>query len=243
MTAVNVIVCPDAVHLVTDGAAVDREGRLATIAMKVIPLPHMLVALAYSGPANFLSAMADLAGSCGASYDDLRDGLAAHTDRISGAAINQHGLAFQVVVAGWSLRSRRPEAFTFNTHGNGAPAYTAAGIELAQVMPGCPDGRIEAEIFPVIEAGGFDIEKVAGDLVEIQRTIPADCALAMGGGGAVSPNVGVWAQLTTVTRNDVRTRIVRRWPQDVIGQPLGRTTIPFNLLSPAQRGFPTARFG
>ena len=72
MTAINVLVMPDAVHVFSDGGHTDQTGRLAYLGAKVFYLPNISGLLAWTGVSEKGRTIAALFD---AEHDVIRDGV------------------------------------------------------------------------------------------------------------------------------------------------------------------------
>lgn len=205
MTAVNVIVRADCVHVITDGAATDSRGRLVHLMQKATPLPHLRSVIAIRGNRALSSCIVDAVSTGGSSFDDIRRNLVpivkAHFMPIAPIWKEQFGpdvLDSEVIVAGWS-ESRGPSAFALATSErnslSGLPPWHPVDIGGAFLSPS--DAKI-AERFARLQLD-FD-DKLAVELIESQRA---------------HRGVGGFVQLTTVNEHSIETRILRRWADEI----------------------------
>lgn len=100
MSAINVFVCDDLVHLITDGAGY-LDGKLNAVVQKACILPHLNAAIAVRGPLDILHQLNVLA-ACFPSIETMerelpRDLPIIFGDRIDESPDHWH---FDLVVAG-----------------------------------------------------------------------------------------------------------------------------------------------
>lgn len=118
MTAINVIVRPDAAIIVTDTRAV-APGKPSFDTAKVMPIPHMHLAVATRGPMDALMRVVGAICVGAKNYDEARDFL--------DQAYGQLGLAgVEIVVAGWG--SKGPAAFVISDVNTGGRAVDIAHV-------------------------------------------------------------------------------------------------------------------
>jgi hypothetical protein len=205
MTALNVFLRKDAVHVLTDGAACDPNGDLVKAVSKVFPLAHTNAVLATRG-VNGLLPLLGFAVDGAPSFDATADILPAKTREILASVSHAQGGTdlgtLDVVLAGIS-ETRGPACLAVFNHSNyGVPASELQELD-GFVSPSNP------ELFATFEANGLDIhgrdfnpEFDGPWIMSKQRDIPGSM-------------VGCFCQLTTVTADEITTRIVRRWPDRV----------------------------
>jgi hypothetical protein len=207
MTALNVVCLADSVHLVSDGAACDGDGRLAALFHKVTPLPHLNLAIGVRGVRAAAIMAVDTISVGATSYDDLRSRVAKILKDYLGPVapawekqLGQDALKFEVVVAGWS-ESRGPAAFVMATSdlndAHGLPAWTPVDVPGAYFSP--------------------SNEQLSADFARIQLSFDDATAVELVRRQRAMDRVGSFVQLTTVRREGIETRILKRWP-DVIGK-------------------------
>ncbi len=207
MTAVNVIVQTDRVHLVTDGAAIDATGKICTLRNKVAVHPHLSAAVAVNGT-NVLHNIVAAVTAEGSTYAEMRSTIV-HRLREAMLPIRDafvrtfgpHVLTGTVAVAGWGERG--PEAYLIAT-GEFTPLlppWTVVDVPGMYYTPS--DSTIESDFADLNVR--FD-DAAAIDLVSRQRTIIAPSL-----GNWSAPIVGGFCQLSTVRRHAIETRILKNW--------------------------------
>lgn len=221
MTAINVVLGRNAVHIISDGAAIDTGGRLAHLMHKVTPVPHLSAAIGVRGVRTTVSVVIDAVTAGATSYDDLHSRI---VDILRGtfeparliweAKFGPHVLRCDVIVAGWSEQHKGPHAFVVATSdanaAAGLPAWTV--VEIAGTLLTPSDSKLAAD-FARLQLEFDDDAAIA--LITRQRAIAApspDNPPAPGPYG-----VGGFAQITTVGAHGIETRILKRWP-DAIGE-------------------------
>lgn len=224
MSALNAILTPEAVHVLTDGAGYGPDGTLTGITSKVAALPHLSAVLAARGKTFALPTIAAALNdrSPPGGFDELQAGMVVEKTRMVleqlpalAAAQNLPEAAvagpFELILAGWSTARQRPELYALHT----VPSehfrpWQLTPVEDGYLTPG--DGAFVNGLVEVIDFGRFDPERDGLRIVEAQRArawpIP---------GGAVAHGVGGFVQLTSVTRDAVTSRILKRW-NDSLGE-------------------------
>lgn len=211
MTALNVFLDRDTAQVFSDGAFVGPDGRLAYVSSKIHVLPHIPAVIAARG-ANFWLTIAAGALERFGSFDELTDNAVerlrtAPREYRSSSIAGRLNEPAEFIIVGWSERDGAMRCFTIR-----AGEWKLVPVTEGMVSPGSP-----AMVAP-LQAEGLDL---TADL----RTISEDQGLALlrqqrlelSDEGGVEPfrYVGCLAQLTTVTRDSVSTRILERWPDRV----------------------------
>lgn len=202
MTALNVIIQADRVHLISDGAGTGADGKFAHLTHKVVPLPHLSAAVGVRGVQALRNASIDVVSACATSFDGLRANLGptlrAAFEPHEAAWLKQFGPEFakaEIVVAGWSER-RGPTGFVLATSdtnaASGLPAWTPVDIPGAYFSPS--NESLSAEFAPL--QLDFD-EARAVELIERQAALRSD--------------VGGFVQISTVRRHAIESRILKNW--------------------------------
>lgn len=131
MTALNCFVAPDAVHLFSDGALYEGPpaAKIAGFAAKVLPLPQFDAVVGVTGKywATLMVAAALSESRC-TSYDAMVDGFSefirryvTHSAAIPGAPSSWG--PFEIVLAGWSESSGKPNARLLTSYQREHPAW------------------------------------------------------------------------------------------------------------------------
>ena len=206
VSAVNIFLFSDRVHVATDGAAAKR-GKFANCTNKCFPLPHLGLVVAARGGLGSVMRVRQMA------------------ERFQTVEAFDAGFAPAMKVA-FGITSRIPipslqiDAFVAGVKNRKAFAYCISSLAHPGTTPltpfeisGCfvtPDFD-EQKFFDLTDGWDKDrlartdrLEEVAIRVLEEQRKDPL-CV------------VGAFAQLTTVTQFGIYTRIIKRWP-DKIGQ-------------------------
>lgn len=224
MTAINTIIQRDAVRIVSDAASYAADGNLVAVAPKVALLPHLNAAIACRGPHISVPLFADLLGAVASTYDDLKAKAPAFIRDLlpmfeASFSQCQFGGDFDVVVAGIS-ETTGPDAWLVCSH----TRYSVEPFSLVQLagltlLPGDPaiHEAVRAAVPHDVEA--FDIERDGLAVLEAQRAHAVEHA-----GGRWLTGVGGFAQVTSITREGISTRVIHRW-YDEVGQPIGAADI------------------
>lgn len=188
----------DAIHIITDAVAYDKDGVVLAMGPKSFAIPHLSAAVAARGDLAALPLVGILANA---------------TDFVSGArnvigAAEKGGLSLQLFVGGF-LPAGAPYAFVAST----SVAYTVDVDGFAGApMPPASD--------PIYELIGRNADQIDPQidglaLIEAQRRHPVDGIFIVGG----------WATLISIYRDRIEERILMRWP-DRVGEkinPLDKT--------------------
>lgn len=215
MSAMNAFLSADAVHVVTDGAAYDPSGKTLGVMQKVAILGHLPAVIATRGSC-LLTQVAGSAASIGCrSFDALVADLGGFCKSIHGTYVayseangaSSNYARSDFLVAGWSEIRQRLETYAVsNAEGGEFEAWKPCLFTGADylISPDSDDLNwqgIEAEIGDFAKCP----EVAAVRLLDAQQrlTVP----------GHESPPVGAFVQLTTVTRDGIGTKILKRWPE------------------------------
>jgi hypothetical protein len=225
MSAINVIRQTHQVHVLTDGAAYDPDGRLVMVGPKISIVPHLSCALAFRGPAATRCLLTEVLAHGAASYDGLRDTIAEML-RESAAIYAplfdgcQLGPDFEVVVAGWS-ETKGADCYILPTHDRYGEAFSPVAIEGVTCLPSDEILQPEIEALLVgLVADDVDPEVQGLAIMEMQRAHPVVHLVDQLGDLTPRRSVGGFAQLTTIRPDGITSKILRRWP-DVVGERLG----------------------
>jgi hypothetical protein len=223
MTALNTVQHADAMHVLTDGARYDIDGRFVGFSPKVWSLPHINAVVSSRGPRIFLPAIVEMLGCVGTSFDDLKEKIVPFLRKswdtlLDHADFHDFGPDADVVVAGLS-ETRGPEAYLITSHENyGRPSWLITDMEGLSIAPG--NEEIHAEVLklfpPGTQASEIDPVRDGIRLMEIQRNAIVPVA---GAAGRELRTVGGFIQLTSVTADGISSRIIHRW-NDRVGERL-----------------------
>ena len=193
-----------------DGAAIDANGRLVGRIQKTHSFPEKRLAVGVTGTPNLLN-LAVGAILAVSSYDEF---LANAGQRISDQVIpheqifGRRELLGTVGIIGWS-ESHGPHAYLVATHTliDWLPQFTP--VEVPGMFYTPSDARLDAD-FADLNESLDDAKAVA--LVTRQRSIIAPSV-----GNWSTPIVGCHVSLTTITKDGIENRILKRWRKDKIG--------------------------
>ncbi|MGY4370746.1 hypothetical protein ACVW1A_006811 [Bradyrhizobium sp. LB1.3] len=222
MSASNLVVGSDGSHLISDGLVWNTADQTITaICNKAILLPQFKAAatvraeqfVVFQAVSLALSTMTasgfdEFKGAIGPTLMELNDRMAA-----MGAAS-----PFEVSVAGIS-EQHGPSGFRITTlQAGGEHLESWRVIDMPRGFNPCPCNTEadEQEIRVALAAAPRNLESHAIAALKTQRDIASrDFAE-----GRTPCWVGGFAQLTTITTNGISTRIIHRWPNDVVGAKL-----------------------
>ncbi|MFK4538023.1 hypothetical protein ABIA00_006206 [Bradyrhizobium ottawaense] len=239
MSAANVIVASDSVHLVSDALVWNTTDQTITaICPKVVMLPHLRCAATIRAEhfIVFQSVSLALSTMAAANFDDFKRAIGKVLQELDGK-LTEMGLCspFEVSVAGVSEEGG-PSGFRITTLTRSSGSNQLAPWQVVEMPPGfnpcpCASDADEQEIRSALAAAPATLEKHAIAALAAQRRI----AVRDHAAGRTPCWVGGFAQLTTVMRDLTATRIIYRWSDDVVGKHLGRG-IAFNQrgLSPTK---------
>jgi len=203
VTALCVVCKQDHVTLITDGACVEAGGRLAMVAPKVFLLPHLSAALAIVGPTALIPKLGAMF-SIPETFDDLLAEAPAMA-RVAYDALGDmkdfgdEARDFELSLVGFSETRNRAESYLIRGHERDRlPSWELSVADNIIVTP-LPLHYEWPEAFDPLTDGLV--------LIEAQRRVI----------GPLGHVIGGFAQVTTITRASIETKIIRRWP-DVVGE-------------------------
>jgi hypothetical protein len=216
MTAINLIVQEQAVHLLTDAAFYDPEGVVLYIASKTVMMPALRLAIACSGRAE-TKQIADRLRGLSSQREMLQQlPLIAGVIRADNLALRPdmpEAIELQLFVAMWDERENRPVGLALSTdRAYFGDAYT-------------PGVLVEVE---QLFAPAVDLQSALGRRADPRRRFsfdPVQDGLRLIEGQRASKSamiedrwwIGGRAELITVDHEGVRTEILREWPDEVGG--------------------------
>jgi hypothetical protein len=229
MSAINIICQPRhrLCHVVTDGAAYARDGVVTHISPKVLPVPAWPGVIGGRGRVRDLNFAAWEMSGMFATFDEAVDGIEWAFESV----VNIRSLSddLELVLCGWSHARQCPEAYVIlasdTVHGiteeelaaiksNGRWSNEQCAFKL-QRLPNNVSGP-PADDVPLLDEQGSPEHAVAWLRVVIERqrhmTVDVD--------GQTQFNVGGYAQLTTIAPEGISARILARWDEDRIGEPI-----------------------
>lgn len=211
MTATNVILTQDAAHLITDGLFTDASGEVKSLGSKCHAFPHIGAAIAVRGPVGMGTAIADSISQIGDNFDAVKEFLGSKLKenfsrpdaRALAGVYGPEWNVLDIVVAGWSQKLNRPDAFFIVTHEKhpGIPAWQTIDTGSHMIAPTRQEllAEFEPKITALIakDAPPILLDSLAADLVDCQSKIES--------------NVGGFAQVTSVSENSISSRVVARY--------------------------------
>lgn len=215
MTAINAWAGKDSATVYTDGSWIADDGRLAWIAPKVVPLPHMTAAMVVRGNSQTIHALNSYLPALLTSFDQaVREAGPMMLDppKDLRAAMGPESFGgWQIMLLGYSEHiASFTGVFMQGTVENGERGWKVEPF-MRLVSPLSPD--LASHVEPMQSDPGA-IE--AGGIMDRQRRI-----LNTDPAGVPGYVVGGFCQRTHITREGITTAIVRRWG-DAIGEPINR---------------------
>lgn len=214
MSAIDIIVQSNAVHLISDGACIGQDGIIHFIAGKVLPLPHLNAVIAHRGPSMAGAMIAPVLGSCGTTYDEVK----ANAARTCQAAVEQiapllaaapMATSIDFVIAGWS-ESTGPDAYALTSDGKfGEAPWSLLQLSGLCSLPGDSDVVASLSLPAGATADDLDPERDGWTMLQAKRAKREKYF------------VGCFGQLTSIHKGHIVTKIIGTWPEDVFGTRLG----------------------
>ena len=212
MSAINVIKQKAAVHVITDGASWYQDRSFGPAAGKAWQLPHLNAVVAVQAGSRLTALMVvDTLNMAGRTYDELKSNA---LEAIQTALVWRDQVALgpeplkvlRIVIAGWS-ETKGPDGFivvrnetgVFETGEVVTTAHTPANQKIVAAIRDAivPNAPRHDDLVP---------ERDGLAMIEVQRRIIDDRSAV--------PLAGAFAQLTSVTREGITTRILKTWPED-----------------------------
>lgn len=220
MTALTVFRHSDAVHIVSDGTMQGMSGAAIGSVSKVWPIPHLSAAVAMRGGPIMLPVMS-FALQTAATFDDLRNEVAALARRVFDewrVVLEQSPFSadFDLAVAGISERDGPASYLVCNHNRYGVKPWTVVDLGPCALLPGGP--AVMDEFWKAYPAGtssqALDPERDGLRILEMQQRHELEAAFEMVDGTPLPMRIGGFAQLTTVRRDAITTKIIHRWPDE-----------------------------
>lgn len=204
MSAINVLIQTDRVHLYSDGAIYQPDGQLSGIGPKVRLLPHINAAMAMRGSFLGLAPIAEEL-SVAPSFDRLKEGIVDCLKKCAvayGHLISQcsAGPDFEVVIAGIS-ETTGPSAYLVPSHAHYGAPWSIVDLEGLSATP--TSDVVHQRICELAAGRSADqLDPVADGVTIMEAQRKAKDGAFVGG----------FAQLTTIDADGVHSRVIHRWP-------------------------------
>lgn len=218
MTSLNAFVLPEAVHIITDGAIYSGNIIHPVEAQKVAILGNLPAVIGVRGALTILPSIIASVSQNVNSFDELLSTLPDLFKAVcnkywdyAGQQGDRNERRAHFVIAGWSAERNQLEAYTLASEDMpGMPAWKLTYIDGVLVGPADADffnrlGELRPEEL-IDDTEGFAIR-----LTQLQRESRfknIETGLPTVGGDFAA---GRFVQLTTLTRDGISTRIVKRW--------------------------------
>lgn len=212
MTSINISLDAAAGYIVSDGLGYDAHRGGATCCItKVIALPHLRAAVATRGSALLpqmmfggLNALPSFE-ACIAGLPVLFADLMSRLGSVGIPLGPEHGTS-EVFLVGWREDGARPECWFVHAGGQAGEPFRAASIDgITSDVTGGSD-RLQALAAsardPYDPNPIYHPERDGPELIEGVRALSGE-------------RMGGFCQLTTVARDEISMRILRRWPEHV----------------------------
>ena len=217
MTAINVVVAPEAIYIFTDGVGVGPDGIILGFQNKVHIFPHLNACMAIRGTFGHSRRIGlALAEAC-ESFDTLVE-LAPHLAVEATANIESpHGRGFDLVLGGWSESRRAMEVYQMSYAGEPQEADWT-GVRITSLLTPYDDqiekrlrtaGIAPGKAMPPIREFGLRVTGAQRAVASATRT------------GETLRTVGGFCQMTVVRRDGISVKVIKQWPEDRIGGQIG----------------------
>jgi hypothetical protein len=224
LTAINVLPLRDDVaYLFSDGASYDLEGKLLSVGNKTHILSSLSAAMLFSGRAIVSSYIVHHLQHQARDFDHLMEIMPDRLEEMVDHLTELFGVdaspaakgapqGFRAFVAGFSERRRRTVAFSISSVEDdaGREPYAIHEAPGGFQSPGVSDEQCMLGFGGPPTVTPENIEDVALTMLELQRQkpFPDDGRFMIGG----------LAELVTVRRDSIQTKILKRWDEDLIGE-------------------------
>jgi hypothetical protein len=257
MTAINFVRRRDGLHFITDGASYLLDGTLVAIGSKVHVLEHLPAVIAIRGPTIAGPILSGVFRERYATFDALVDDVEELLPDLYERSLHLFADAqteLEVYIGGWSEARRRYEVYSINTYDQSerlaeyadeigietkfAPPFKLLHVDTEVFIAPClPEGAIERGFGekPFSSVDAIPIDAFARTILELQR----ERKLALFPDMPAAHYVGGFAEVTTVTRDRVESRVIHRWDDDVVGELIEPE--PIDWAEVAGRAFGTVR--
>ncbi len=231
MTAVNCVCQPqhNCLDIVTDAASYTPAGVLVGVGTKVFTEPNWPGAIAGRGTAIAVPLLGAALSLSFATFDAMIEKI----EEVLPGMVSYYGIEghAELIIAGFSVARGGPEAYVIETSDAQPVGIDAAAAHQAKANGFLPD-QFKLQRLPNIVVGpppandiiikanftGFTIEDdpafvVAGlaKMIEMQRQSKFRDGVCW---------IGGHAQIITINADGVHQRILQRWPEDQIGEPM-----------------------
>lgn len=234
MTAVNIVLADDAVHIVTDGLSLGRlpDGSAVPVALnKVWLFPQIGCAIAVRGQIQHGVSLVGLVPYLGNSFDEVRRRIGVVVPamwegfkqgwRATGLTEAQAHYA-EIFVAG--ISSEGPAAFAFITHGFYKDVPRMTRKDLYDHLTMAPlDFALHDQCRTMARnlSSDDDLDRLAVMMIDGQRTARTTTVYDADHSAPSAPGadqIGGFVQVTTVRASGIATRVVHHWPDEVGNQ-------------------------
>jgi hypothetical protein len=224
MSAISAITDSNAAYLLVDGLAYDNGEVINVCAEKSFPITGMRAAVAATGDVKTAYFFKVAIENEFSRFDDVvaaGSEFFVHAFKAFAHRFCGGNAVSNVALIGWSESENRPFAFGVDlVEGSGQWISSRASNSSIGVLQELPILAVPSPSLEEIKAAQYPLG-IAGDhvrpedkllhLMEIQRRIPMDDGKIYVGGQAV---------LTTVNADGVTQRVLHRWEEDKVGEPI-----------------------
>jgi hypothetical protein len=203
MSALIAYVSGASAHIITDGAATTRSGWLGGVSPKVLPIPHLGIAVAGRGSLPIVRRLMWYVSTF-ASQAELRQALPAALAKTYGwrARLLPWVYRFDLLIAGTDGKAGFAFLVSSVPHPGMTP-FQLIEVDSLFASPQIDDDRLrmvldrlDADRSPLFSDG----ENALAELLDIQRE---------------SGRIGAFGQITKIGSRGIVTRIFKRWPDQV----------------------------
>ena len=229
MTAIVMLRAEDRVTIGSDGAVCDLDGRLISLASKVVLLPEYGCVIGYRGAGGFHRFLGNAIDACPAeNFEDLAaalpDVMRATWEWFRSVFPDHPGKSFAIAIAGWSAQREKFELYRSGSAerqiegiAEEAKPFEIVPIENDLYCAPLPQREQIERLGITFETSGPEddmglaIKIIAANRASRHRSLDDPEA------GAPQHNVGGFIQLTTLFAGGISTQIVHRW-RDRMGE-------------------------
>lgn len=214
MSALIAVAAPDRAYLMADAAVYDSTGTLTDIHSKILLLPHLKAAGTCRGNLVPLMLM-EAALEDYKSWDDFRPNAPAvfeAVDQLMARLVP--GRLYEFTLVGWSDERDRAELIFHATHDDFPASWSRGGPTLLTDFL-VPRGPGLADAVGSTDSINFDPVKHGLPAFEIAHCTLADLHCGQEPEPLMAYSVGGFAQCVTISRDGIRSQILKNWPDEI----------------------------
>lgn len=220
MSLLNIVRGEDCVAVITDGVILNENALIAGFMQKAAILAPLNAVVAFRGEAMVAAAIANMISVSAtqyATFDGMKKSVIADVKLLFAALfrgplanVDPADIHMEVAVAGWS-ETDGPSAYYFHTNDSSpVDAWNIQSNDVVRVSPAdSTDIAFHLACKPLTDRAIIEAAERQRRVMEIH-----------GPQNIRTPYVGGFLQVTTVHEDRISTRVIHRWDEDRIGEPI-----------------------